>query len=166
MEQRSFARYLNVRQAYGASFAPDGNTIAFLTDITGLPQVWRIDAPGAWPEQLTFGADSVRGIAYAPVGDRLLFSRDHDGDERTQLYVLTEQGTTERALTAQPGVIHTFGDWSHDGRRLAYASNARDAAHFDVYVRDADGAGEATPVYVREGSNHVVNWSPADRELL
>src|SRR5262249_5927824 len=151
MEHRSFARYLNVRQAFGASFAPDGDTIAFLTDITGLPQVWRIDAPGAWPEQLTFGADSVRGICYAPAGDRLLFSRDHDGDERTQLHLLTEHGTRESALTSRPEVIHTFGAWSHDGHRIAYASNARDAAHFDVYVQDADGTSQATPVYVREG---------------
>ena len=34
-----FVRYLNVRSAYGASFAPDGQHISFLTDITGVASV-------------------------------------------------------------------------------------------------------------------------------
>lgn len=60
-----FVRYLNVRSAYGASFAPDGRHITFLTDITGVAEVWRVPVPPvapagsgaevAWPEQLTFG---------------------------------------------------------------------------------------------------------------
>lgn len=31
----SFAQYLNVRQAYAASFAPDGHSLAFPSGITG-----------------------------------------------------------------------------------------------------------------------------------
>ena len=36
-----FARYLKVRGAWGASWSPDGRRLAFLTEITGVPQVWR-----------------------------------------------------------------------------------------------------------------------------
>ena len=36
------SRYLNVQQAYGPSFASDGGRIAFLSNITGLPQVWQV----------------------------------------------------------------------------------------------------------------------------
>ncbi|WP_201383729.1 hypothetical protein [Ktedonobacter sp. SOSP1-52] len=56
----SFERYLNVRSATGASFSPDGQHISFLTNITGVAEVWSvsIDQPNlqepAWPQQLTF----------------------------------------------------------------------------------------------------------------
>src|SRR5215217_5807299 len=35
-----FARYLKVRGAWGASWSPDGLKVTFLTEITGVPQVW------------------------------------------------------------------------------------------------------------------------------
>ena len=37
-----FVRYLNVRSASGASFSPDGQRLAFLTDITGVAEVWSV----------------------------------------------------------------------------------------------------------------------------
>ena len=38
----SFERYLNVRSAFGASFAPGGTSLSFLTDITGVAEVWSV----------------------------------------------------------------------------------------------------------------------------
>ena len=38
----SFERYLNVGAAYGASFSPDGQQLTFLTDITGVAEVWSV----------------------------------------------------------------------------------------------------------------------------
>jgi dipeptidyl aminopeptidase/acylaminoacyl peptidase len=166
MAHRSFAQYLNVRQAYGAGFAPDGQTLAFLTDITGTPQVWTIDAPERWPRQRTFGAERVGGVKYAPVGDRLLYVADVGGNERMQLVVQEEEGTREIALTDAPDVFHVFGDWSHDGQRIAYASNARDAAFFDVYVQEVREGAPAERVYTHDGTNYASTWSPDDGALL
>ncbi|MEM8998348.1 MAG: hypothetical protein AAGF23_26425, partial [Acidobacteriota bacterium] len=35
------------------SFSPDGERLAFLSDLSGLPQVWTVDADGGWPTQVT-----------------------------------------------------------------------------------------------------------------
>ena len=43
-------RYLNVRQATGASFGPDGERVAFVMVTTGVDHVWALDAARAWPE--------------------------------------------------------------------------------------------------------------------
>ncbi len=76
------SRYLNVQQAYGPSFAADGRRIAFLSNITGVPQVWQVAVGSAsgeivWPDQLTFEADRVMGVWCSPVpGDgRLIYAR-------------------------------------------------------------------------------------------
>ncbi len=66
MTAYDFARYLNIRSAYGSSFAPDGDRVAFITNITGVPQVWQVAASGGWPNQLTFFSDRVSFIEYAP----------------------------------------------------------------------------------------------------
>jgi len=159
VQHRSVAQYLQARAANGATFSPNGETIAFLTDITGVPQVWTVPATGGWPDQRTFSAERVAGVQYAPVGDRLLFQMDTGGDERVQLYVLEEHGTRLTALTEAPSVIHQFGGWSPDGQKVAYANNARQGAYFDVFVRDlADQQGRC--VFEHDGTNYAGPWRP------
>src|SRR3712207_2028210 len=67
-----FARYLKIRAAYGATWSPDRRRIAFLTDITGVPQAWEVasSAAGGWPEQLTFHEERVSGVYYSPKENR------------------------------------------------------------------------------------------------
>ena len=48
----TFDDYLSVRSAYAAEFGPSGERVTFLTDITGIPQVWAVDVDGGWPHQL------------------------------------------------------------------------------------------------------------------
>ena len=38
----SIDRYLNIRQAYAPTIRSDGKALAFLTNVTGTPQVWRV----------------------------------------------------------------------------------------------------------------------------
>src|SRR6266705_6720694 len=94
MEKYSFERYLNVRSAYGATFSPDGKQLSFLTNITGVDEVWSIlidtHAPvPAWPEELTFRGERVAGAVFSPTTSMLLVSADVGGNERTQLYKLS-----------------------------------------------------------------------------
>src|SRR5579884_3008084 len=146
-----FERYLNVRAARGASFSPDGRAISFLTDITGVSEVWTLPvtphaATPAWPAQLTFRSDRAMGATYSPAADQLLVGADSGGNERAQLYLLSANGTDFTPLTDQPDVIHQFAGWSEDGtgaagwspdgRKITYASNARDRRYFDVYERE------------------------------
>src|SRR4051812_25521487 len=53
-ERYGIDRYLNIRNSSSPALSPNGDRIAFLTNITGTPQVWMTSAQGGWPEQLTF----------------------------------------------------------------------------------------------------------------
>src|SRR5215469_11463609 len=99
-----FEQFLNVQTAYGASFSPDGKHLSFLTDITGVAEVWLvpvdISAPTpAWPEQLTFSGERIVSATFSPSDDVLLVSDDVGGNERTQLNTLTADGISFRKLT-------------------------------------------------------------------
>jgi dipeptidyl aminopeptidase/acylaminoacyl peptidase len=157
-------RYLNIRSAYGGSFAPDG-TLAFLMDTTGVPQVWTVDAPGSWPEQHTFFDERVTFVSWSPERPELAFGMDDGGDEKQQLFVLTP-GTGEiRELTAMPEAKHRWGGWSHDGDRVAFTSNRRAEAVFDVYVQGRR-SDEARLVTEGDGWLTLGGWSPDDSRLL
>src|SRR5262249_40783789 len=123
----SLDRYLNIRAASGPSFSPDGRFVSFLTNITGVAQLWQVPIEGGWPVQLTFTNESVRSAHYSPRQHELIFSMDTGGNERTQLYRLRGVGQTDHGLgegwitedlTRQPNAIHSFGGWSHDGERI------------------------------------------------
>src|SRR5688572_28758279 len=143
MATYDFARYLNIRSAYASSFAPDGDRVAFITNITGVPQVWQVAASGGWPEQLTFFSDRVSFVEYAPHEQRALVGMDVGGSERTQLYLLTSGGEQCIHLTPEaPEAIHTSGGWSRDGAQIAFSANGCSSADFDVYIRDVGPTGD------------------------
>jgi dipeptidyl aminopeptidase/acylaminoacyl peptidase len=167
--------FLNIRGASGPSFAPDGRFVSFLSNVTGVSQLWQVPVEGGWPVQLTFTAESVRGGHYNPVRHEILYSMDVGGNERTQLYLLHGIGNTDHGLgdgwtsndlSRQPKAIHSFGGWSHDGGRFAFSANREDAGRFDVWVQKADGGGATLLAKGPGGYYGAAGWSPDDRWLL
>jgi dipeptidyl aminopeptidase/acylaminoacyl peptidase len=162
----SFERYLNVRNAYGASFGPEGDRLSFLMDTTGVPQVWSLDSPRAWPDQRTFDDERVTFTAFSPTRPELVFGMDRGGNERQQLFLLDEDGMID-PLTDKPSAKHRFGGWSHDGDWFAFASNRRDEAVFDIYAQGRNERGEeAELIHEGEGWLEVGGWSPDDSRLI
>lgn len=143
----SISRYLNVRQAYFPSFASDGRRMAFLTDLTGVPQVWQVALTSeprdtTWPDQLTFEADRVMGVWFSPApGDgRLIYARDVGGNENAQIFLLSADGVEETPLTAgYENAMHIPGEWSADGSQILFAANRRHPGLFDLYLQSLDG---------------------------
>jgi dipeptidyl aminopeptidase/acylaminoacyl peptidase len=159
-------RYLNIRSAHGASVGPAGDRLAFLMDTTGVPQVWTVDGPGAWPEQRTFFADRITFVSWSPTRPELLFGKDRGGDERADLYRLDVGSGEITDLTRHPDAKHRFGGWSPDGDRVAFTANRRDTAVFDVYVQDRDAVGaDAELVAEGDGWLSVSGWSPDGTRL-
>ncbi|MBI5877758.1 MAG: S9 family peptidase [Chloroflexi bacterium] len=141
-----FENYLNIRQSYDPKFTADGSALLFLSNITGYPQLWRMEVNGGWPHQLTFGRDRVTGAWPSPADGRIIFARDSDGDENAQLFMINGDGSEERRLTNDGGTMHVFGSWSDDGTQIVFAANRRRPDRYDLYVQ-ALSADEATLVW-------------------
>jgi dipeptidyl aminopeptidase/acylaminoacyl peptidase len=138
--------------------------VSFLTDITGVPQVWEVPVEGgpSWPEQLTFYEERVSRAEYSPNANRLLFDMDAGGNERTQLFLL-EDGEV-RDLTRAPGAIHYSGGFSPDGSRIAYTATRRNGTDFDVFVQELDE--EPEMVWEVFGYHTISDWAPDGSFLL
>ena len=166
----SFARYLNVRAAYAPSFSPDGKGLSFLSDITGVAEVWSVPVDihttmPAWPTQLTFRSERVAGAEFSPMTNTLLLTADTGGNELTQLSLLSADGATLTELTNQPEIIYTGASWSPDGQHIIYASNERDRRYFDIYERHLKN-GRIAQLVCQDGNNYPRRYSPDGKQII
>jgi dipeptidyl aminopeptidase/acylaminoacyl peptidase len=137
-EPFTLRQYLSVRGAVGPTISPSGKDVAFLTDITGVTQVWRVSSKSGWPDQLTFFPGGVANAVWSPARDEILAVADKDGDQKYQFFRVRSDGTGISPLTANPKVQHQWGGWSQDGKSIFYAANSRDERYFDCYVMDVE----------------------------
>jgi dipeptidyl aminopeptidase/acylaminoacyl peptidase len=142
--------FLEARTAYPTSYADDGETLLFVSNLTGTAQLHE-RAPDGTVRQRTFESEPVLG-SHLAVRDRVLVVRDDGGNERTQLYLLGDDGSLE-PLVVDPAAMHTPGGCTLDGRLLAYRTNRRNGVDFDVVVRDLDTGAERV---VYDGGGYVV----------
>ena len=125
-------RFLSVRSAYNPSFSYDGSKLVFISDISGVPQLWVYEKDVI--DQLTPFDDRVAAVRCSPCDDSIAFTMDRGGDERFQLLLLRDGGLTR--LAGGDGSINYLGVWSPEGDRIAYTSNTRDVRVFDLHIVD------------------------------
>ncbi len=157
-------RFLRLPAATAPSFAADGR-LFFLCDASGSNQVWELPTDGDPARQRTRHRDAVSFVAGSPLDGSAVFGRDNAGDERVQLHHLPPEADEPRALTADPGTIHSWGAFSPDGRHVAFTSNARDRAHADPWVMGL-ASGSARRVAEMEGPHELPAWHPNGEALV
>lgn len=164
-----FEQFYAIRRfQFTLAFTADSSALLCSVNISGQFNLWRLPTTGGWPIQLTtFEDQAVRAAVPSPDGSTIVFAADRDGDEFHQLYALGAGGGWPQALTDAAQVQHhlSSGSWSPDGRRLAFAANARTPTDMEVWVRDM-GTGEVTPVFGQGTYAVPASFSPDGRRLL
>jgi len=159
--------YLNSRGASFVDWLPDG-ALLISTRFGDTEQLHRVATPMGAREQLTFYREPV-STARAPqsaVAPGFAFLRDQGGNENSQIYYYDLSTRAVRMLTTGQGVNGRIV-WSHDGRRFAFHSTARDGVSYDLMI--AEPGQLAAPRLVFNGfekSWNVEDWSPDDTKLL
>jgi dipeptidyl aminopeptidase/acylaminoacyl peptidase len=157
--------YLGARGPTAASLAPDGGSVAYLEATTGAAQVWRVDAPGAAPAQVTTFAERATLVRWTPDGARLLVGGDVGGDERSDLLLVRPDGSDAVVLARGADGRHEVGGFTPDGAHFVYASTRRHAAFHDLWVADTR-TGESRLLLQDDGMNAAGETSPDGRLVV
>jgi len=120
-------------------FSPDAKKIAFLTNLSGSPQVWVVSAIGGWPDQVTAFDDPVSGLRWSPDGAWLAVQVAPGGGLNEQIYVLRPDGTGLRLLTEGGSTNNWLGEWTPDSKALVFSSNRRTSQAMDIWLLDVAG---------------------------
>jgi dipeptidyl aminopeptidase/acylaminoacyl peptidase len=168
-------------------WAPDSETLGFLSDRDGKPQVWLIRATGGEAWKLTDSKTGVRDFAWSPDGKAIAYlaaEPDSEADAKRKqekadfrvvehdrkldhLHLISGAGGASKRLTAGAFCVLNF-DWSPDSRQLVYAAapsrGLEDLYHSDLYVTGTD-PGKPRPLVKRQGMDTLPKWSPDGKSI-
>ncbi len=123
------------------SFSADGDRVAFITSISGSPQVWTVSAGGGWPDQITAFDDPVVNVEWSPDGQWLAVQVAPGGGLNEQIYLMRPDGTAPRMITEGGTANNRVGAWTRDSKSLLIESNRRTPNAMDIWIVDvASGA--------------------------
>ena len=92
------------RNVAGASWSPDGRFAAFITDMSGRLNLWKVNASGGWPIQLTQSDERQFNPVWSPDGKWIVFQQDSGGNELWDLYAVPSAGGEVVNLTSTPEI--------------------------------------------------------------
>lgn len=145
--------------AAGADGAP-GPPIAYISDRSGMPEVYLLDERGGPARRLVLQPLRALEVAWAPDGRRLAIVAERDGG--SDLYVVGADGSGLARLTHSPAPA--WGPlWSPDAAQIAYVAGVGMEAEVSV-VPAAGGAPRRLTVNARW--DYPRSWSPDGRTLL
>lgn len=155
-------QFMDTERVTGASFSPDGSTVAYSSNRSGVFNAYAQAITGGAAQALTSSvSDAIYVLGYFPNDDRLLYTSDQGGNELNHVYVRRADGTV-RDLTPGDGLKATFHGFSGDGTRLWISTNERDKRYADLYEYDA-ATYERRLVYRNDDGVFIGTVSPDGR---
>jgi Tol biopolymer transport system component/DNA-binding winged helix-turn-helix (wHTH) protein len=109
------------RENNSPQLSPDGQQIIFQSGRTGRYEIWRSDADGSNPLQMTFFDNGFSGTPrWSPDGKWIAF--DHHHATHSQIYLIDSEGRNMHTVTAG-NYENVVPGWSRDGTSVYFASN-------------------------------------------
>jgi TolB protein len=135
--------------------SPDGERLAFVGYIAGIPQVRVVDlASGTQRPLIANGAVSF-APRFSPDGQRLAFSMMLGPN--SDIYIVGGSGGVPQRLTTSPG-IDTDPSFSPDGSKIVFESDRGGSQQ--LYIMNADGSGQRRLTFGGGGGYASPDWSP------
>jgi dipeptidyl aminopeptidase/acylaminoacyl peptidase len=133
-------RMARIGGSWSPSFSPDGLSLAFVSNQSGVPEVWKVASDGVRPQRITSLDDPAGVVDWSPDGRLLAFTVAPGGGMNSQLYLMRPDGQQLARASAPEDngrSNNLLSGFSHDGRLLLLSSNRADPASLDPFTYEA-----------------------------
>jgi dipeptidyl aminopeptidase/acylaminoacyl peptidase len=156
------------RQIGGATWSPDGKSIAYISNMSGRNNIWIVPADGGFPTQLTVSDQRQSSPAWSPDGKWVAYQSDYDGDEQWDIFLVSPKTGKVVNLTQTREIAEMNPTWSPDGRFLAYevkqkTSGAVEIDIYDMVMRELRHVTTNTP---QDKRNYNPIWSKDGKSIV
>ncbi|MEO7270821.1 MAG: hypothetical protein ABIX28_25740, partial [Vicinamibacterales bacterium] len=144
------------------AWSPDGTRIAFTSTRDGRFDLYQRGTTGVGVDELLLpSAEETFACDWSPDGRLLLYQR-RSVETGFDLWALPLGGTAKPFPVSQTPFEEKDGQFSPDGKRIAFQSNR--SGRFELYVQSFPGPG--TPLRVSTNGGAQVRWRPDGHELF
>jgi len=156
------------RRVSSPAWSPDGNKIAFTTNLTGRANLWVVNSEAGWPLQLTVSDDRQSGSVWSPDGNWIVYQQDFGGGEYYDLFAVPSSGGSPVNLTNSPDVSETSPLFSPDGKMLALNYKLKSSPANDIAVLDRSSRAvrNLTNEKSKDHTWQIAAWSSDGRSVL
>jgi dipeptidyl aminopeptidase/acylaminoacyl peptidase len=149
----SVARLFMTRSVGATTWAPDGKTIAFISNISGRNNLWLVPADGGWPTQLTVSDQRQTQPRWSPDGKWIAYISDYDGDEQWDIFFVSPKTGQVINITNTREISEEDPVWSPSGRYLTYTVKPKTSSVFEIDVFDT----------LMRDTKHLTTGTPKDK---
>ena len=144
----------------GISVSPDGNWVAFDSDIEGTQDIYRLQLGGTESERLTTDPRDDFYPAWSHDGSEIAFYSFRTG--KRDIWIMDADGANQRQVTADSG-HNRAPQWSPDGKSIVYHSDKTGRAELFVVSREDVSDRWDTPRQLTVDGGFNAAWSPDGR---
>ena len=155
------------RSLSGASWSPDGKEIALTMNMSGRPNLWKVNAAGGWPIQLVQSDERQYTETWSPDGKWVVFQQDSAGNELWDIFAVPGDGGEVVNLTNTPEIREESPLWSPDGMTIALNYKPKDGTVYNLALMDwaTRKVSLLTHEETIDHSWNSVAWSPDGKTL-
>ncbi|MBN8569177.1 MAG: S9 family peptidase [Ignavibacteria bacterium] len=161
-------QFFAIRSISGFSLSEKNNEVYYITNTTGIPQIWVTSLKGGVTKQISIWPEAVREVHHNPKTNDIIFISDNNGDEQTQIYSMPDKGGEVLHLSEGFENSQTlFISFNKKGDKYLFATNKRLDYNFDNYIKDLKtGENILVKSFEDEYPTHASEWSSNERYII